>query len=71
LKVDLFNAKRLYLGSLVIYEKMGFIRSGQFSITKIDSCRDYRKGFYGTVACLLNSEEDIDNTESGVRYAYN
>lgn len=22
--------------------------------------RDYRKGFYGTEACLLNSEEDID-----------
>jgi sugar phosphate isomerase/epimerase len=32
---------------------------GKYNFDKFN--RDYRKGFYGTEACLLNSEEDIDN----------
>jgi hypothetical protein len=32
---------------------------GKYDFDKFN--RDYRKDFYGTEACLLNSEEDIDN----------
>jgi sugar phosphate isomerase/epimerase len=32
---------------------------GKYDFYKFN--RDYRKGFYGVEACLLNSEEDIDN----------